>query len=106
VLGSALLFGNRQTIFERTAALALPAIYQWPENAREGGLIGYGPSLVRICREQMSRLAVKLLRGTKPAALPVEYPDKFELVVNLTTAKALGLSVPQSIVARADAVIE
>jgi putative ABC transport system substrate-binding protein len=66
VLGSALLFGNRQAIIERTAALGLPAIYQWPENVREGGLIGYGPSIVRIYAEQMSRQAVKILRGTKP----------------------------------------
>jgi putative tryptophan/tyrosine transport system substrate-binding protein len=53
-------------------------IYQWPENAREGGLIAYGPSIVRVYGEQMSRLAIKILRGTKPADLPVEQPDKFE----------------------------
>lgn len=106
VLGSALLFGNRQVIIERTAALALPAIYQWPENAREGGLIAYGPSIVRIYREQLSRLAVKILRGTKPADLPVEQPDKFDLVINLKTAKALGLTVPQAILAQADDVVE
>jgi hypothetical protein len=95
VLDSGLLFGSRQVIIERTAALGLPAIYQWPENAREGGLIGHGPSLVRIYREQMSRLTVKILRGAQPADLPVEQPDKFELVINLKTAKTLGLSVPQ-----------
>ena len=106
ILGSALLFGNRSVIFERTAVLGLPAIYQWPENAREGGLIGYGPSLTRIYGEQLSRLAVKLLRGARPADLPVEQPDKFELVINLKTAKALGLTVPPSILARADEVIE
>jgi ABC-type uncharacterized transport system substrate-binding protein len=106
VLGSALLFGNRSVIFERTAALGLPAIYQWPENASEGGLIGYGPSITRILGEQLSRLAVKLLRGAVPADLPVEQPDKFELVINLKVAKALGLAVPQSLLARADEVIE
>jgi putative tryptophan/tyrosine transport system substrate-binding protein len=106
VLGSALLFGNRQVIIERTAALGFPAIYQWPENAREGGLIAYGPSIVRIYREQMSRLALKILRGTKPVDLPVEQPDKFELTINLKTAKTLGLTVPQAILAQADDIIE
>jgi putative tryptophan/tyrosine transport system substrate-binding protein len=106
VLGSALLFGNRQVIIEQTAALGMPAIYQWPENAREGGLIAYGPSFVRIYREQMSRLAVKILHGTKPADLPIEQPDKFELVINLATAKALGLTLPQAILAQADDLIE
>jgi ABC-type uncharacterized transport system substrate-binding protein len=80
VLGSALLFSNRQVIIERTMAVGLPAIYQWPENAREGGLIGCGPSIVRIYGEQMSRLAVKILRGAKPSDLPVEQPDKIELM--------------------------
>src|SRR4051794_10024070 len=106
VLGSALLYGNRQVIIERTAALGLPAIYQWPENVREGGLIGYGPSIVRIYGEQISRLAVKILRGAKPADLPVEQPDKFELVINLKTARTLGLSVSQSLLGQADEVIE
>jgi putative ABC transport system substrate-binding protein len=106
VLGSALLFGNRQVIIERTAALSLPAIYQWPENAREGGLIGYGPSIVHIYGKQLSRLAGRILRGTKPADLPVEQPDKFELVINVNAAKALGLTVPQALLARADEVIE
>jgi putative ABC transport system substrate-binding protein len=106
VLGSGLLFGSRQVIIERTAALGLPAIYQWPENVRDGGLIGYGPSLVRIYGDQMSRLAVKILRGAKPADLPVEQPDKFELLINLKTAKALGLTVPQAVLAQVDDVVE
>jgi putative ABC transport system substrate-binding protein len=106
VLGSALLFGARRVIFERTAAHRLPAIYQWPENAQEGGLIGYGPSITRIYAEQMSRLAAKLLRGAKPGDLPVEQPDRFDLAINLKTASALGLTVPPAILARADEVIE
>jgi putative ABC transport system substrate-binding protein len=106
VMGSALLFGNRKVIFERTAAVGLPAIYQWLENAREGGLIGYGPSIVQIYRDQISRLAAKILRGAKPADLPVELPDTFSLAVNLKTAKALGLTMPPRIVDRADEVIE
>jgi putative ABC transport system substrate-binding protein len=106
VMGSALLFGNRQAIFEETAAVGLPAIYQWPENAHEGGLIGYGPSIAQIYLEQLSRLTVKILRGAKPGDLPVEQPDKFALAVNLKVAKALGLAVPPRIVDRADEVIE
>jgi putative ABC transport system substrate-binding protein len=106
VLGSALLFGNRQVIIRRTAALGMPAIYQWPENVGEGGLIAYGPSLVRIYGEQISRLAVKILMGTKAADLPVEQPDKFELSINLKAAKTLGLTVPQAILAQADDVLE
>jgi putative tryptophan/tyrosine transport system substrate-binding protein len=106
VLGSALLFGNRKVIFERTATLGLPAIYQWPENAREGGLVGYGPSITRIYGEQMSRLAAKILHGAKPADLPVEHPDKYELVFNQKVATALGLQVPPTLLAEADEIIE
>lgn len=106
VLGSALLFGNRKIIFERTATLGLPAIYQWPENAREGGLLGYGPSITRIYAEQMSRLAAKLLRGAKPGDLPVEHPDRFELAINQKVANALGLKVPPTLLAEADEVVE
>ena len=106
VLGSALLFGNRQVIFAKAAALPLPAIYQWPENALEGGLIGYGPSITRIYEEQMSRLAIKIFRGAKPADLPVEHPDQFDLAINLKTAQSLGLTVPSLLLAQAQDVIE
>ena len=106
VLGSALLFGNRKVIFEQTAALGLPTIYQWPENAQEGGLLAYGPSITRIYREQLSRMAIKMLRGTKPSDLPVELPDKFDLAINLKVAKALGLTIPPAFLDRADEVVE
>ena len=106
VMGSALLFGNRKVIFERAAALGLPAIYQWPENAREGGLVGDGPSHVQIYRDQLSRLAAKILRGAKPGDLPVELPDKFALAINLKVAKGLGLAISPAMVDRADEVIE
>jgi putative ABC transport system substrate-binding protein len=106
VLGSALLFGNRQVIFERAAALGLPAIYQWPENAREGGLMGYGPSIVRIYGDQLSRMAVDILRGAKPADIPVEHPTRFYLSVNLKAAKALHLEIPSTTLARADEMID
>jgi putative tryptophan/tyrosine transport system substrate-binding protein len=106
VLASPILFANRRLLFERASALRLPAIYQWPEMAREGGLAGYGPSLVQLFRDVVSRQLVKLLEGAKPADLPVEQPTRFELVLNLNTAKALGLTIPHSMLLLADEVIE
>ena len=90
VLGSALLFNNRQIVFERVAAQRLPAIYQWPEMADQGGLIGYGPLIVQLYRDIMSRQLAKLLRGAKPADVPVEQPTRFEFVINLRAAKMIG----------------
>ena len=106
VLSSPLLYGNRQIIIQRAATLRLPAIYQFPEEAEEGGLIGYGPSIIRMFRELVAPMLIKLLRGAKPADLPIEQPTKFELVVNLKTAKVIGLTIPESFLARADEVIE
>jgi len=105
-LASPLLFANRQVVIERAAGLRLPAIYQWPELAEEGGFLGYGPRLVQLYRETMARQLVKLLRGTKPADMPVEQPTKFEFVINMKTAKALGLPVSTSMQLLADEVIE
>jgi ABC-type uncharacterized transport system substrate-binding protein len=106
VLASALFYNNRPIIFDRLAARRMPAIFQWPEMAAQGGLIAYGPSIVQLYGDVQCRQLLRLLRGAKPADLPVEQPTKFELVLNLKTAKALGLTVPQSILARADEVIE
>ena len=106
VLASAMLNNNRQIILPRVAALGLPAIYQFPVVAEEGGLIGYGSSLEQIYRDVGARQLVKLLRGVKPAEIPVEQPTGFELVVNLKTAKTLGLTIPESFLLRADKVIE
>jgi putative ABC transport system substrate-binding protein len=105
VLSSPVLFGNRSLIFERAAALRLPAIYEWPEMAEEGGLIGYGARLSGVFR-QAARMVVKALRGVKPADIPIEQPTSFELVVNLKTAQAIGHEVPVGLVLRADKVIE
>jgi putative tryptophan/tyrosine transport system substrate-binding protein len=106
VLASALLFNNRTIIFDRVATLRLPAVYQWPEMAEQGGLIGYGPLIVQLYRDIMSRQLAKLLRGIKPTDLPVEQPTRFELVINLKAAKAIGHEVPAGLVLRADKVIE
>jgi putative ABC transport system substrate-binding protein len=106
VLASPILFSNRRPIIERAAGMHLPAIYQWPEMAEEGGLLAYGPRNVQVLRQIVARLLVKVLQGATPAELPVEQPTKFELVINLKTAKALGLSVPPTLLASADEVIE
>ncbi len=74
--------------------------------AEEGGLLGYGPRLVHLYRDLMSRHVVNVLRGAKPADLPVEQPTRFELVINLQAAKAIGHEVPAGLVLRADKVIE
>jgi putative tryptophan/tyrosine transport system substrate-binding protein len=106
VLASPLFFADRQVIMERATALHLPAMYHWPEVAEQGGLLGYGPRLVLIYREILARQMVALLRGTKPGDIPVEQPTKFELVINLKTAKAIGLTIPESFLLRADELIE
>jgi putative ABC transport system substrate-binding protein len=106
VLATPLLFTNRRVIFERVMALRLPAIYQWPEMAEDGGLLAYGPRLVQIYRELMAPQAVKLLRGAKPANVPVEQPTKFELVINVKTARVLGVVIPPSVLLRGDRIIE
>ena len=83
----------------------LPAIYQWPEMAEEGGLVGYGSRFTEMYR-QRAQMVVKILRGAKPDDLPVEQPTRFELVINLKTAQAIGHGVPAGLVLRADKVIE
>ncbi|HEX5317964.1 MAG TPA: ABC transporter substrate-binding protein [Stellaceae bacterium] len=105
VLASPLLYSNRELIFERCLAAKLPAMYQWPEAAGQGGLIAYGPSFAGVYR-QFGRQVVKLLRGAKPADIPVEQPAKFELAVNLKTAKAIGVTVPKSLLVQAADVID
>jgi putative ABC transport system substrate-binding protein len=105
VLGSPMLHLNRRVIIDQATALRLPAIFQWPETAEEGGLLGYGPGFVELFRQRAAMLA-KILRGTKPSDLPVEQPSRFKLVVNLKSAKTIGLKIPESFLARVDEVIE
>ena len=105
VLATPLFFVNRQIVLARAAALRLPAIYQWPETAEEGGFAGYGPRITQWYR-QLARLLAQVLRGGKPGELPVEQPTRFELVVNLQTAKAIGHEMPAGLVLRADKVVE
>jgi putative tryptophan/tyrosine transport system substrate-binding protein len=106
LIGSDAFFNNRrEQLVALAAGRAVPAIYEWAEFAAAGGLISYGPSLAGMFR-LLGTYAGKILNGAKPGDLPVQQPTRFELVVNLKTAKALGLIVPPSILARADEVIE
>jgi putative ABC transport system substrate-binding protein len=105
VLTAALFSFNRRIVIEHVTAEGLPAVYEYPEMAEEGGLIGYGPRLTVIYR-QLARVVGKVLRGAKPEDVPVEQPTKFELVINLKTAKAMGVTVPEALLIRADKVIE
>jgi putative tryptophan/tyrosine transport system substrate-binding protein len=83
----------------------LPAIYQWREHVDAGGLLSYGPNLTAMWR-QAGAIVVKILKGAKPIALPIEQPTKFELAVNARTAKALDIPMQPSVLVSADEVLE
>jgi ABC-type uncharacterized transport system substrate-binding protein len=98
-------FSRRDRLVAFAAHYAVPAMYEWREFVEAGGLASYGTSLTGM-HHRFGTYVGRILSGTKPGDLPIEQPTKFELVINLKTAKALSLSVPQSILARADEVIE
>ena len=105
VTASALSSVPRDLIVGLAARYKLPAVYPYRYLVNGGGLISYGPDLVDQYRRAAGYVD-RILKGTKPADLPVQAPTKYELVVNLMTAKAIGLDVPASVLARADEVIE
>ncbi len=105
VLTSAILFTEHRRLVDLSAKHRLPTVYPWREGADSGGLMSYGPNVADLYR-RTAFYVDKILKGAKPGDLPVEQPTKFELVINLRTAKALGLTIPQSLLQRADQVIE
>ena len=105
VVGDAVFFNHHKLIVDLAAAKRLPGIYPEREYAEAGGFIAYGPSVPDNWR-RAAGYVTRILKGEEPADLPVQQPTKFELVINLRAAKALGLEVPPTLVARADEVIE
>jgi putative ABC transport system substrate-binding protein len=95
----------RQRIVDFAAQRHLPAIYDAREFVQSGGLISYGPSLLAM-QQRLAEYVDKIFKGAKPGDLPVEQPTKFELVINLKAAKALGITVPQTLLVAADEVIQ
>ncbi|TYL89960.1 hypothetical protein FXB40_34075 [Bradyrhizobium rifense] len=105
VLVDGMLFNERDRVAALAAVTKLPAIYGFRDHVDAGGLLSYGASLADNFH-RAAAYVVKILKGAKPADLPVEFATKFEMVINLKTAKALGLTVPPTLLARADEVIE
>ena len=105
VNADAFYFAHREEIAALAARYAIPATYELQEFVRAGGLISYGPNVASL-RRQVGVYAGKILRGAKPADLPIQQPTKFDLMINLKAARTLGLTVPSTLMARADEVIE
>jgi len=105
VVGDPLVTANRTRIITLALGARLPTIFYGREHVQAGALMAYGPNYLNLFR-RTGELVDKILRGTKPGDIPVEEPTKFELVFNLTTAKALGLTIPHNLLVLADEVIE
>ncbi len=105
VLSDPMFFEQRDKIVNLAARHRMPAIYEWREFVDLGGLMSYGTSIEHMYR-RLGYYVDKILKGAKPADLPVEQPTKFQLVVNLKAAKALGLTIPQSFLPQADEIIQ
>jgi putative ABC transport system substrate-binding protein len=105
VLGSVMFLNERRRLVDLAAKNRLPVVYAQREFVDAGGLMAYGPNVADLFRRAATYVD-KILKGAKPGDLPVEQPTKFDLVVNLKTAKALGLTIPPSLLLRADQVIE
>ncbi len=98
-------FQESPKIIALAAARRIPAIYEWPSMAEDGGLMAYGPTLAEL-EGRVASFVQRIIKGARPGALPIEQPNKFELVINLKTAKALGQTIPPSLLLRADRVLQ
>ena len=105
VLPSPFFYVQRRRLIELAAKYRLPAVYELKEFVEDGGLMSYGPNMNEMFRVSAGHVD-RILKGAKPGDLPIERPATFEFVFNLKTAKALGLTIPPSVLARADQVIE
>jgi putative ABC transport system substrate-binding protein len=104
-LASPIFERDRKLIIKRASLARLPTIYAGATNAQEGGLIAYGTMALELDR-QVARQVDRILRGARPGDLPVEQPSRYRLVINLATARALGLVIPQTLLVQADELIE
>jgi putative ABC transport system substrate-binding protein len=105
VLASPIFERDRKQITERAARARLPTIYAGTANAHQGGLVAYGPTALELAG-QVARQIDRIFRGANPGDLPVEQPSRYQLAINLTTARSLGLVIPKALLLQADQVIE
>ena len=105
VFPDALTMAHRVRIAEFAAKSRLPSMFGWKEYVEAGGLMSYGPNLQDLFRQRIPMYVDKILKGTKPADIPVEQPTKFEFIINLKAAKQIGLTIPPNVLVRADKVI-